>query len=202
MGASEARKPADKSMTSPVNWALLGLVIARPSYGLELAHRFQRIYADVLPVSGESHIYSALDALKKRGMIAIIPGAGVVRQPKLHYQATQRGVKSYEGWVVDQVNEERRRRELWVRQLAIFARNPETAIHVIGRFEGQYLKGAGQAQRSPADSGIESLPSLVEDLVAEEHRIAVGGMLSWLRYARERFEARIDEPQTNGPARA
>ena len=32
------------SMQSPVNWALLGLVIERPSYAYELAQRFERTY--------------------------------------------------------------------------------------------------------------------------------------------------------------
>ena len=35
-------------MQSPVNWALLGLVIERPSYAYELAKRFERTYGSVL----------------------------------------------------------------------------------------------------------------------------------------------------------
>lgn len=35
-------------MRSPLNWALLGLVIQRPSYGYELVQRFERIYEDAL----------------------------------------------------------------------------------------------------------------------------------------------------------
>lgn len=202
MGAAAARKTADRTMRSSVNWALLGLVIDRSSYGLELAHRFQRLYGDVLPVSGESHIYSALDSLKGRGMIAVIPEAELVRQPKLHYQATQLGVRSYEEWVVAQVDEERRRQELWVRQLAIFARDPVAALHMIGRFEHQYLKGAGQTGCSPCDSASDARPRVVDELVDEQSRIAVGGMLSWLQYARERFEADTGEPPANDSARA
>ena len=35
-------------MRSPVNWALLGLIIERPSYAYNLAQRFERRYGDTL----------------------------------------------------------------------------------------------------------------------------------------------------------
>jgi DNA-binding PadR family transcriptional regulator len=202
MGAAARRKTVDKAMTSSVNWALLGLVIDRSSYGLELAHRFQRVYADVLPVSSESHIYGALDALKGRGMIEIVPGTEIGRQPKLHYQATPFGVRSYEDWVVAQVDDELRRQELWVRQLAIFAPDPDAALRVISRFEPQYLRGAGQIGRSPGAAGAASRAELVDELVDERRRLAAGGMLSWFRFAQERFEARAGKPQIHDPPRA
>ncbi len=188
-------------MTSPVNWALLGLVISRSSYGLELAHRFERTYGEVLPISGDSHVYSALDRLEARGLIEIIPGPGMGRQPKPHYRATRLGTCSYEDWLVEQVDAERRRQELWVRQLAVFAHDPEAALHVLERFERQYLKRAGQAGCSRAEA-VNSRSELIDGLVAEQHRIAVGGMLSWLRHAHAKFEAlagsaaRDDAPRT------
>jgi DNA-binding PadR family transcriptional regulator len=202
MGATAARKRGEKAMTSAVNWALLGLVIDRSSYGLELAHRFQRVYADVLPVSSESHIYSALDALKLRGMIEIVPGTEFVRQPKLHYQATSFGARSYEDWVVTQIDEERRRQELWVRQLAIFAHDPDAALHMIGRFERRYQDGAGQIGRTPRGTGAASRTELIDELVAEQRRLAAGAMLSWFQFAYERFEVRAGTPPTHDSPRA
>lgn len=194
-------------MTSSVNWALLGLVIERPSYGLELYNRFERVYTDVLPVSGESHIYSALDALSNRGMIETVPGTEIGRQPKLHYQATSFGVSSYEDWLVAQVDAEQRRQELWVRQLAIFAHDPDAALHVVGRFERQYLKGAartGRARTGLSPDGGASNPrnELIDDLVAERRRTADGGMLSWLRYTHDRFTALAGKLPVNDPPRA
>jgi DNA-binding PadR family transcriptional regulator len=191
MGAASADTATGRAMTSPVSWALLGLVIARPSYGNELYQRFQRVYADVLPISSHSHIYSALNTLQARGLIAPIPGGDVLaRQPKPHYQATQSGVASYVEWLVEQVDAERRRQELWVRQLAVFAHNPGAALDVLGRFEHQYLKGAGQVGRQPAEAASSSRDELIDALVAEQQRIAAGGMLMWLRHAHNTFEAR------------
>ena len=201
MGGAAARKTSDKTMTSSVNWALLGLVIERPSYGLELAHRFQRVYADVLPVSSESHIYAALDRLKDRSLIEIVPGTDRGRQPKAHYRATPFGLLSYEEWLVAQVDDERRRQELWVRQLAIFAPDPAAALRVLGRFESQYLRGAGQIGGSPDHSAAASRAELIDELVAEQRRLEAGGMLSWFRFAQERFEALAGKPQIDDPPR-
>lgn len=189
-------------MTSAIYWTLLGLVIERPSYGLELYYRYQRLYADVLPVSGESHIYSALDALEARGLIETVPGIGVSRQPKLPCKATPLGIRSYEDWLVEQIDVEHRRQELWVRQLAIFADHPGAALNVLGRYQRQYLKTAGQTGSRPEGAVTDSRGALIDELVAEKHRIADGGTLSWLQYTIARFEDRArsvahdDPPQT------
>lgn len=188
-------------MTSVVNWVVLGLVIERPSYGLELYHRFERMYGDVLSVSGESHVYGALNALESRELIETIPGTGVPRQPKPHYKATPEGVRSYEDWLVEQVSEDRRRQELCVRQIGIFAREPDAALNLVRRFEEQHLKGVAQAVRLPGVPS-DSRADLVVDLVAERQRLMDAAMLSWLHYAEDRIEARAgrsyvdDPPQT------
>jgi DNA-binding PadR family transcriptional regulator len=188
-------------MTSPVNWAVLGLVIERPSYGFEIANRFERVYAETLSLSGASHIYSALDRLVDRGLAETMPGGGG-RQPKLHYRATALGVASYEDWVVDRVADEQRRQELWVRQLGIFACDPGAALRLLERIQRQYLKDAGQIGRSSGPSAMASRPALIDDLVAERRRLEAGGTLSWFRYAQERFEALAQHSQVHESPRA
>jgi DNA-binding PadR family transcriptional regulator len=203
MTGASANTATGRAMTSPVYWALLGLVIARPSYGNELYQRFQRLYADVLPISSHSHIYAGLDVLQARGLIAPILGVDALsRQPKPHYQATQSGVESYVEWLVQQVDAERRRQELWVRQLAVFAHNPGAALDVLGRFEHQYLKDAGQIGRQPAEGATGSRDELIDELVARQQRIAAGGMLALLRYAHDTFEARAGSAARDDSPRA
>jgi DNA-binding PadR family transcriptional regulator len=194
MAANAARENAGKAMRSPIYWALLGLVIERPSYGLELANRFERVYADVLHISGPSHVYPAIDTLKGRGLIEVVPGTEVGRQPKTQYRATPFGVRSYEERLVAHVDEERRRQELWVRELGVFAGDPAAALGVIGRFERRYLERAGQIGRAPEGSIVGSRAALIDELVAERHRLAAGGMLSWFRFAQEMFEGRAGKP--------
>jgi DNA-binding PadR family transcriptional regulator len=174
-------------MTSLVNWALLGLVIERPSYGFEFANRFERVYGGVLLLSGTSQVYSALDALESRELIEIVPGTTTLgRQPRPRYQATEYGLRQYEDRLVEQADTEARRQELWVRQLGIFIRDPGAAIRVLDRFQQRYQKRAGRI--GLPTSAIASSGDLVDELVSQQQRHAVGGTLSFLGYARARFE--------------
>src|ERR1700733_5762571 len=74
MGAGSLHAQAPPAMHSPVNWALLGLVIERPSYAYELAHRFERTYEGALSLSSVSHVYTALATLRDRGLVQEVPG--------------------------------------------------------------------------------------------------------------------------------
>src|ERR1022692_333686 len=87
-------------MQSPVNWALLGLVIERPSYAYELAQRFERTYQAALTLSSISHVYTALAALRSRSLIEELPGTRAGRQPKPHYRATAKGLQDYGQWLI------------------------------------------------------------------------------------------------------
>ncbi|HTA36332.1 MAG TPA: PadR family transcriptional regulator, partial [Solirubrobacteraceae bacterium] len=118
-------------MQSPVNWALLGLVIERPSYAYELAQRFERTYGEVLALSSVSHVYTALSALKGRSLISEIPGTRTGAQPKPRYEATDEGMLLYGEWLVGQVGEDRRRQQLFVLQLARFSRDPRAALEIL-----------------------------------------------------------------------
>jgi DNA-binding PadR family transcriptional regulator len=185
-------------MTSVIYWAVLGLVIERPSYGLEIYKRYERLYADLLPVSGSSHVYTALNELESRGFIETATEIGTGRQPKPHYQVTHLGAGSFEDWYVEQMDTQRRSLELWTRQLAIFAHDPVTAIDLIGRFRREYLEKAGQIGRGSQGAVGGSRGALIDELVAEQQRIAAGGMLSWLRFAITRFEDRARSVDSDG----
>jgi DNA-binding PadR family transcriptional regulator len=184
--AVPARKTRGRAMTSPVNWAVLGLVIERPSYGLELAQRLMRAYGDVLPVS-ESHVYAALNALAHRRLVEVVLSGETERQPKPRYKATAVGRRAYEDWLVAQAEMESRRQELWVRELGVFVRDPEAALRVLERFESQCLKGAGGVGRRDG-SAVDPRTELIDALVAERQRVATDGLLKWLPYVQARFE--------------
>lgn len=201
MRAALAGKVAGREMTSVVYWVLLGLVIERPSYGLELYNRYERQYGDLLPISGGSHIYKGLDEMQRRGFIEIVSEVGAGRQPKPHYRVTPLGSSSFEDWYVEQMNAQRRSMELCARQLAIFAPDPAAALNLLGRFRRHYLKTAGRAGSGSERSVSGSRGALIDELVAEQQRIAAGGMLSWLRFAVARFEERARSVAGDGPPR-
>lgn len=189
MPAMPASRAVPKEMRSSIYWALLGLVIERSSYGFELFHRYQRMYGHLQPLSGESHVYTALDALEERLLVKQVR-SGTARQPKPCYCATHAGRSGYEDWLVEQVAATRGREELWIRQFGVFANDPGVALNLLSRFEGEYLKRTAEAARSSVGT-IESNADLVDALVVERQRLGDGEMLSWLQRAQDSFEMRL-----------
>ncbi len=186
-------------MQSPVNWALLGLVIARSSYAYELAQRFDRTYDGALSLSSTSHVYTALTSLLDRGMIEEIPGSGTERQPKPRYRATQDGVKHYQHRLVGQLEEERRRQRLFAMELAALMSEPELALDVIDGYEQACLKEAGASTLDSRDASPEEAGTrLAGRLANEENRLAVGARLAWIQYVRRELRA-ITERRAQTP---
>jgi DNA-binding PadR family transcriptional regulator len=179
-------------MQSAVHWALLGLVIERPSYGYELAQRFEQTYEGMLELSGFSYIYTALDTLRCRGLVEEIPGMGSERQPKLGYRATTEGVRNYHQRLIAQMREDFRRSRLFARQLAVLAGQPELALDVIESYGRACLEEAGEAQLPDIESACEDRDSgLAERLVSQERRLAMEARLPWIDYARREFKALV-----------
>jgi len=201
---SAPERRAQAPMTSAVNWALLGLIIDRPSYAYELAQRFGRVYGDTVVLSSTSHVYTALGALAYRALVEEFPGSGTERQPKPHYRATALGIDSYRDWLVAQVREDRRRQRLFAIQLAALARDPEAVLDVLDRCEHACLEEAGtipiatwngnrSGNQNPNGAHDHGGSELAERLLSEESRLAVGAKLSWVQYVQRELKA-LTEP--------
>lgn len=172
-------------MRSPVNWALLGLVIERPSYAYDLAQRFERRYGPALPVSNIGHIYTALGALGDRGLVEEIPGTREGRQPRPRYRATELGRSEYMEWLVGQVGEDRRKQHVFVLALAAFGSDPEQVLEVMRRCEQAWLQEGMStpiAGEEPCASDV--LAALLKRMIDEENRLSVGSKLAWIEYVR------------------
>jgi DNA-binding PadR family transcriptional regulator len=190
MGAGRAKELQAAPMQSPVNWALLGLVIERPSYAYELANRFERAYDGALSLSSTSHVYTALGTLQDRLLVEEIAGTRAGRQPKPRYRATARGVEEYRDWLVGQFGDNRRRQRLFVLQLASLTRDPQVALEMVTRFEEACLEEAAKTAISSRTTGSEEPGTdLVARLLAEENRLAVGARLAWVQYVRRELMA-------------
>ncbi len=174
-------------MRSTVGWALLGLIIERPSYAYELARRFEHAYGDTLSLSSVSHAYAALGTLQDRALIEELPGTRAGRQPKPHYRATAEGVRSYQDWLVAQAQEERQRSRLFARQLAVL--EPRAALAVLERYEQARLDTKLIPLGTGADRTIDDADGLAARLIRQEEGLAIGTRLKWIVYARREFEA-------------
>jgi DNA-binding PadR family transcriptional regulator len=179
-------------MRSLVNWALLGVVIDRPSYAYELAQRFERTYGSALTLSSVSHVYLALGTLKERCLVEEIAGTRSGRQPKPHYRATVKGIAEYGDWLVEQISEDRQRQRLFVLQLAALSRNPDMALDVIDRVEVTCLTEAGKTSLSDGSMRSDDTSNMAGRLVGEENRLAAGAKLAWVQYARTELHALIE----------
>lgn len=190
----KSERPAGGNLRSPVSWALLGLVIHRPSYGYELVQRFERTHGDALDLSSISQIYTALDTLKRRDLIEELANDGdsqAVRQPKLHYRATAEGIHEHREWLVGQLTEERRRSRLLVRQVAMLA--PTDGLAVIERFERACLREAAAVRPSGDKAPAEGHAAIATRLLGEDNRLAANAKLSWIAYARRQFTALLGQ---------
>ncbi len=180
-------------MRSPVNWALLGLVVERPSYAYDLAQRFERRYDPVLSLSNVSHVYTALGALTSRELIEEIPGTREGRQPRPRYRATAKGIEEYGAWLVSHVDEDRRRQQLFVLQLAALARAPEKLLEVVARCEEAWLQAGMKTPIARKGTSVtDRVSTLLTRLIGEENRLAVGAKLAWVQYAREELKTLAD----------
>jgi DNA-binding PadR family transcriptional regulator len=172
-------------MRSTVNWALLGLVIERPSYAYELAQRFERTYRGALSLSSTSHVYTALTTLSERALVEELDGGREGRQPKPRYRATARGLESYADWLIEQVEEERRRQRLMVLALGTLKARPE-ALAVLDRYERAVSNASVRdIETGGGDGGCDCIARLL----LEERRLSTEARLSWVALARERLES-------------
>ena len=178
------------AMRSPINWALLGLLIQRPSYGYGLVQRFERTYGDTLELSSRSQIYTALDSLARHDLIEHVQNVRLedpVRQPKLHYRATEAGVDAYERWLIEQVSDDERRSRLIAQHFA--ALPLEHAQRVLERCAILCLDAAGRLPAEDDEHRSEHPEALAERLAGEEERLRAGAMLGWIEYARSELRA-------------
>jgi DNA-binding PadR family transcriptional regulator len=177
-------------MHSPVNWALLGLIIERPSYAYALAQRFERTYGHALPLSSISHAYAALGTLKDRGLIEELPGTKTGPQPKPHYRATAKGMEDYHAWLIGQVSEERRRQKVFLLQLTALTRDPGKAFEILDAYEQACLDETCTPRIARNEDGSpEDALELQARLIAEEKRLAIGAKIAWARFARSEIKA-------------
>jgi DNA-binding PadR family transcriptional regulator len=176
------------ALRSEIAWALLGLVIERPSYGYELIQRFQRSYGQTLALSGPGRIYTAIEALSLRSLIEEASGergSNGARVPKLRYRATEPGVHAYQDWLLTQLQDARHRQRLFARQLAML--EPESALGVIDRYERECLAESEiGAEVETAREGIAAR------LAEEEESLALQVRLSWIGYARGELSALLE----------
>jgi DNA-binding PadR family transcriptional regulator len=182
-------------MSSPVNWALLGLVIERESYAYELAQRFQSIYRNVISLSSTSHVYTALGVLQGRSLVEQVPSERAGRQPKPCYRATALGVESYGDWLVGYAREDRRRQVMLVLGLSALAGSPQAVLGILERYEQAWVEPAETTELFAIDSTPAGLGGeLIARILSERNELTTPAKLAWVSDARAALEHRLADP--------
>lgn len=173
---------------SLVPWAVLGLVIEKPSYGYELARRLERRFDGLLAVSA-SNVYTTLDRLVKHGMVEEIDPdlpTSRRRQRRLHYRATADGARAYRRWLALRLHGDELRRELLVRLASISMRGPVALEELLGLYEAACIvDGEGMERAGSGARDAELMPGLMRRLFELERRMMLATQLEWVAHARE-----------------
>jgi len=176
---------------SNVTWAVLALVIERPSYGYELGQRFDRRFNGVL-ASSMSHVYAALDRLERDKLIAPIAvngRSGGPRQPKLQYRVTPAGVRAYDEYASESMRADFPQTEVLGLLAGAVGRDVDTMLKILDEYELVCLDAATQLEVMPEEAEGDSARALMARLVIEQRRTSSLGQLEWIDYARVQVEA-------------
>jgi len=189
MGAGTVGAAQTPPMHSSVNWALLGLIIERPSYAYELARRFERAYDGAIALSSVSHVYTALANLRERGLIEEVCTGGPEPRSKRRYRASELGQAEHARWLIGGVAEERRRQRVLSVQQGALARDPARALAVLDEYEQACLAEIAAAPAGGQEEQGTGVTRLVARLAGEETRLSVAAKLKWAQYARAQVAA-------------
>jgi DNA-binding PadR family transcriptional regulator len=179
-----------------VNWAVLGLVIEKPSYGYEIGQRFVGRFDGFVPAS-LSNIYTTLDRLVRLGLVepthteAATPSG---RQHKLHYRATSEGARAYRVWLARRLREVDHRSELLLRLLSVCMRGVPALDEVLQRYEHECLQeqgDLGQTSHRVESGDPELMPALLARMIDAERRQMLAAQIAWVRATREELHEHL-----------
>jgi DNA-binding PadR family transcriptional regulator len=197
-GMAEGRSwDPDRALQASVNWAVLGLVIEKPSYGYEIGQRFRTRFGEFLPAS-LSNIYTTLDRLVRLGLLepthtqaATVSG----RQQKLHYRATSEGARAYRGWLTRRLRQVDQRTELLLRLLSVCLRGVRALDEVLGRYEAECVEEQLRREQSPRrhpTTDPELMPELLARMIDEERSSMLSAQLEWVRRMRAELSEHLE----------
>jgi len=202
-------------MRSAVNWAVLGLVLERPSYGYELSQRLERRSSGVLdpPIS---QIYAALNALERAELIEPLPVQEAPaeepptarRQPKVHYRATSSGARAFRDWVAEGMRDDPRHAELMRRIAGAASATGVDRVQAMRELVDAYERACvEEASRMPlppmrGETPAAAAGELVERLVLAAQRGLLDAHFAWIEHARRELDAFAASEVAGGPGRS
>jgi DNA-binding PadR family transcriptional regulator len=184
-------------MTSPVDAAVLALVIERPGHGYEIWQRYDERFGSLMPVL-ISRIYKILGRLADNGLVERLPGAedGSVAQPKPKYAATPNGIRSHRTWIAEELQADPLRERVLQRILSTSAGDVTALLDVMSRYERVCIDESSALTAAPTrstHSAYAIVEGLRQQLLYEEKRLILDAKSEWSAYARRQIRAAVSE---------
>ncbi len=198
------RQRPERTLQATVNWAVLGLVIEKPSYGYEIGRRFMARFGDLVPAS-LSNIYTTLDRLVRMGLVEPThsePASSSGRQHKLHYRATSEGARAYRAWLARRLRSGEQRSELLLRLLSVCLRGVRALDELLGRYEGECLEEQRALPSAPPQDAPdpELMPALLSRVIDAERRQMLDAQIAWVRSTRAELREHIERQRRRAVA--
>jgi DNA-binding PadR family transcriptional regulator len=179
-------------VASLIDYAVLALVIERPSYGYELYERFERRFGEFLPTS-QTNVYEALNRLEREGYVQIAGLGGSRGRPRVNRSATDEGLTTYRLWLGEHLRDDPQRLELLSRLASAGLRDLEGMNEMLDRYEEESAREARQIAIPKPDPALtDPMGELLWELLVEQRRRVAAAQLEWVAYARSRVRARAE----------
>jgi DNA-binding PadR family transcriptional regulator len=177
-------------------YAVLGLLLERPSYGYELLGRFRQAFGGAGWTVSPQALYAALDRLERDGLVEPVADArGTTRrQPKRPYLVTAAGAAELRRFLAAPMGADPPRAELLLRLRCGAAEERDALARMLDAHERACREELGRLGDAGAAAG-----QLVERLAREQRRLGVEARLAWVDYARRQL--REAAPADAPPAR-
>lgn len=161
--------------------AVLGLVLQRPSYGYELASRFDRVFGQPAWDWGvsPSAIYKALNDLEAECLIEPFASEfdATTRQPKTHYRATPRGARAMREYLAAPLPVDPSQSDFLIRINSGLDLHPDGLIAMLEEYARTCLGTLADIAKAPPAG------TAYERLVRKQRRLTVQAQLTWIDYA-------------------
>ncbi len=192
------------ALPSPLNVALLGLLIERPGYGYELA---KRLHDDFNPGwrLEFSNVYSVLDSLERDALVVRREdapdhrSAGSRMGPRIFYTVTDLGAERFEQWMKRGCRRKPVRDELLAKLAVARPQHVPILMEQLDELEREILDALRQldhvTQRDGPPPPSGSWKEAFNDVMTDKVERSLQADLDWVAHARQRFE-RFRDPAT------
>ena len=184
-------------MRTGTKYAVLGLLLERPSYGYEVLTRFRRAFDAGQWAISPQGLYASLDRLERDGLIepVLAPTPDVSRrQPKTPYRVTQHGEDALQRFLQTPMGADPSRAEFLVRLQCTVSQNTDALLEMLDGYERACLDELGRigAETDEDDGPHAHLSRLVERLAREDRRLGIQARLTWIEFARQQLRSLAD----------